>query len=114
MKLEGRVALVMGGSRGIGKAICEQLASEGAAVAVNYRSGKQEAEEVVGAVKDGGGTAVALAADVSEYDQAETLIKQTIDELGGLHVLVNNAGIARDALIYNMEPGDWLDVMRVN
>ena len=114
MKLEGRVALVTGGSRGIGRAVCELLAAEGAAVAVNYRSGKEAAEEVVKAIEGGGGKAVAVPGDVAEYEQAEAMVEQTISELGDLQILVNNAGIAKDALIFNMEPGEWLDVMRVN
>lgn len=114
MKLEGRVALVTGGSRGIGRAVAERLAREGAAVAVNYRSGKEQAQEVVDAVTEAGGKAMAVGGDVAEYDQAQAIVSQTVDELGGLHILVNNAGIAKDALIYNMDPGEWLDVMRVN
>jgi 3-oxoacyl-[acyl-carrier protein] reductase len=114
MKLEGRVALVTGGSRGIGRAIAEGLAREGAAVAVNYRSGREQADEVVSGIEAAGGRAVAIAGDVSEYGDAESLVEATTEQLGGLHILVNNAGIARDALIYNMDPGDWLDVMRVN
>jgi 3-oxoacyl-[acyl-carrier protein] reductase len=114
MKLEGRCALVTGGSRGIGRAICERFAAEGAAVAVNYRSGKEAADEVVAAIEGAGGRAVAIGGDVAEYEQAEAMVAEAVSELGGLHVLVNNAGIARDALIYNMEPSDWLDVMRVN
>lgn len=113
-KLDGKVALVTGGSRGIGRAVCETLAAEGAAVGVNYRSGKEKAEEVVSAIESAGGKAAAIGGDVAEYEQAETMVKQTVEELGGLHILVNNAGIAKDALVYNMEPGDWLDVMRVN
>ncbi len=114
MRLDGRVALVTGGSRGIGRAISEALAAEGASVAVNYRASKAGAGEVVQAITAVGGKAVAVPGDVAEYEQAEAMIKQTIDELGGLHILVNNAGISRDALIFNMEPNDWLDVMRVN
>lgn len=114
MNLEGRVALVTGGSRGIGRAIAEALAREGAAVAVNYRSGKELADEVVAGIEQNGGRAVAVGGDVSEYGDAEALVAQTVEQLGGLHILVNNAGVARDALIYNMDPGDWLDVMRVN
>jgi 3-oxoacyl-[acyl-carrier protein] reductase len=114
MKLEGRVALVTGGSRGIGRAVAEALAEEGAAVGVNYRSGKEQAEEVVNAIESAGGNAAAIPGDVAEFDQAESMVKETIEKLGGLHILINNAGIARDALIYNMEPHDWLDVMRIN
>jgi 3-oxoacyl-[acyl-carrier protein] reductase len=114
MKLEGQVALVTGASRGIGRAVAETLAAEGAAVAVNYRSGKEKAEEVVAGITSGGGKAVAVAGDVAEYDQAVSMVEQTVSELGGLQILVNNAGIAKDDLIYNMDPGMWLDVMRVN
>jgi len=114
VKLEGQVALVTGASRGIGRAIAEALAAEGAAVAVNYRSGKEKAEEVVAAIEGAGGRAVAVPGDVAEYDQAVAMVEQTVSELGGLHVLINNAGIADDALIYSMEPDAWLAIMRVN
>jgi 3-oxoacyl-[acyl-carrier protein] reductase len=114
MKLEGRIALVTGGSRGIGRAVAEALASEGAAVGVNYRSGKEQAEEVVSTIRDAGGQAAAIPGDVSEWEQAEAMVKQTVDELGGLNILINNAGIAKDDLIYNMDPHLWLQVMKVN
>lgn len=114
MKLEGQVALVTGASRGIGRAVAETLAAEGAAVGVNYRSGKEKAEEVVAGITSSGGRALAVAGDVAEYDQAVSMVEQTVAGLGGLHILVNNAGIAKDDLIYNMDPGMWLDVMRVN
>jgi 3-oxoacyl-[acyl-carrier protein] reductase len=114
MEMEGRVALVTGGSRGIGKAVCLALAKEGAAIAVNYRSGKEQADEVVSEIEGSGGRAMAVAGDVADYTQAEAMVQQTVEQLGGLHILVNNAGIARDSLIFNMEPEDWLDVMRVN
>jgi 3-oxoacyl-[acyl-carrier protein] reductase len=90
------------------------LAAEGAAVGVNYRSGKDQATEVVELIAGGGGKAVAVQGDVAEYEQAEAVVAQTVADLGGLHILVNNAGISKDALIYNMGPGDWLEVMRVN
>ena len=114
MKLKGRIALVTGASRGIGRAIAQVLATEGAAVAVNYRSGREKAEEVVKEITAAGGKAVALSGDVADYGQAKTLVEQTVKELGGLHILINNAGIAKDGLIFNLEPEDWLSVMRVN
>ena len=114
MKLQDKVALVTGGSRGIGAAICLTLADEGAAVAVNYRSGEEQAQEVVRAIEEKGGKAVAVQGDVANYDEAERIVQQTVDELGGLYALINNAGIARDLLIFNMGPDDWLDVMKVN
>src|SRR5215207_2894475 len=114
MKLEGRIALVTGASRGIGRGIAEALAAEGAAVAVNYRSGEAAAQEVVQAIEAGGGRAVAVQGDVADFDAAQRVVQETVDALGGLHILVNNAGIARDALIYNMTPEDWQAVMNVN
>ena len=103
-----------GGSRGIGRSIAEELAAEGAAVAVNYRSGEAQALEVVEAIRAAGGTAAAVGGDVSDYEQAEAVVNGTTEQLGGVHILVNNAGIAKDALIYNMDPGEWLEVMKVN
>lgn len=114
MKLDGRIALVTGGSRGIGRGICLALAAEGAAVAVNYRSGADLAQEVVSEIEGNGGRAVAIQGDVAEWEDAQAMVQQAVDGLGGLHILVNNAGISKDALIYNMDPGDWLSVMRVN
>jgi 3-oxoacyl-[acyl-carrier protein] reductase len=114
MKLDGRIALVTGASRGLGRGIAEALAAEGAAVAVNYRSGADAANEVVAGIEAAGGRAVAIQGDVSEYADAERVVAQTVEQLGGLSILVNNAGIARDRLISSMEVEDWLDVMKVN
>ena len=114
MKLKGRIALVTGASRGIGRAIAVALAAEGAAVAINYRAGEAQAYATAGEIDARGGTALPIQGDVSDYGAASAVVEQTIERLGGLHILVNNAGIARDKLIYNMEPGDWLDVMQVN
>src|SRR3954452_5588133 len=113
-RLAGRIALVTGGSRGIGRAIALALAAEGAAVAVNSRANEAQAGEVADAIAAEGGRALAVGADVADFAQAQAMVEQVLDELGGLHIVVNNAGIAKDGLIYAMQPGDWLDVMRVN
>lgn len=113
-KLDGLVALVTGASRGIGRAIALALAEEGATVAVNYRSGKSQAEDVVDYIHASGGKAIAIQSDVTDYEQVDAMIQQTISKLGGLDILVNNAGVAKDGLIFNFEPSDWLDVMQVN
>src|SRR5947207_1076557 len=114
MNLQGQVALVTGASRGIGRAISLALAAEGASVAVNYRSGKSEADELVQQIQTAGGKALGVGGDVADFERAKEVIQQTIDGLGGLDILINNAGIAKNALIFNMEPSDWVDVMRVN
>ncbi|WP_026877741.1 SDR family NAD(P)-dependent oxidoreductase [Jiangella gansuensis] len=114
MKLDERVAVVTGASRGIGRATALALAADGATVAVNYRSGKDEALDVVARIEAAGGRAAAFQADVSDYEQATALVADVLEAFGGLHILVNNAGISKDNLIYSMEPQDWLDVMKVN
>jgi 3-oxoacyl-[acyl-carrier protein] reductase len=113
-KLSGQVALVTGGSRGIGRAIALELAATGAGVAVNYRSGKDQADDVVKQIQASGGRAVAVAGDVGEFDEAGAMVERTVEALGGLHILVNNAGISKDSLIYNMSPDDVMAVLRVN
>src|SRR3954462_13400673 len=114
MKLAGRIALVTGASRGLGRGIAEALAAEGAAVAVNYRSGADAAHEVVAGIEADGGRAVAVQGDVSQIADAERVVAETIEAFGGLHVLVNNAGISKDKLVHAMEPEDWQSVMNVN
>lgn len=112
--LHGRTALVTGASRGLGRATALCLAAAGASVGVNYRRGEAEALAVVAAIEAAGGKAVALAGDVADPDACQRLVDSAIESLGGLDILVNNAGISKDALIYDMAPQDWLEVMRVN
>ena len=112
--LDGRVALVTGGSRGIGRAICIELAGRGARVAVNYNSNGALAEEVVATIVAAGGEAAAIGGDVSDPVSAANLVKQTIDRFGGLDILVNNAGITRDGLIMRMSEDDWDAVHNTN
>jgi 3-oxoacyl-[acyl-carrier protein] reductase len=114
LSLEGKVALVTGGSRGIGRAVALELASMGAAVAVNYAARADEAAAVVADIEAGGGRAVALGADVSDPAAAAALVAQAVEQLGGLHVLVNNAGITRDNLAMRMKDSEWLDVLGVD
>jgi 3-oxoacyl-[acyl-carrier protein] reductase len=107
--LEGRVALVTGGSRGIGAAVSRELAAAGARVAVNFRTGKDAAEAVASEI---GG--VAVSADVSDPDQAQALVEQVESELGDVDILVNNAGVTRDTLIARMSDEDWDVVIDTN
>ncbi len=113
-ELEGRRALVTGGSRGIGRAICIELARAGASVAVNYNASEDAAREVVAAIEAEGGVAAALPGDIAESDQAAALVKAAAGELGGLDILVNNAGITRDGLLMRMSEDDWDIVQRTN
>jgi 3-oxoacyl-[acyl-carrier protein] reductase len=107
--LEGRVTLVTGGSRGIGVAVSRELAAAGARVAVNYRSSSEAAEAL--AAEIGG---IAVQADVSDAEQAKSLVERVESELGDLDVLVNNAGITRDTLLARMSDEDWQDVLATN
>ncbi len=109
-----RVALVTGGSRGIGRAVSEKLAALGASVAVNYVHGKEAAEQVVAAITSAGGEAFAVGADVGDPDEAAGLVATVIERFGKLDILVNNAGITKDALLIRMKPGDWDEVVRTN
>lgn len=112
--LENKVALVTGGSRGIGRAIALEFANRGAAVVVNYNKSPNEAEAVVNQIKEAGGKAAAFQADVSDFKQAEGLVKFAIDTFGDLSILVNNAGITRDQLIMMMPESDWDAVINTN
>lgn len=112
--LTGRVALVTGGSRGIGRAIALKLASLGAKVAVNYRINEAAAQEVVKEIASQGGEAIALQGDVRDADQAGDLVKKTLEAFGRLDILVNNAGITKDNLLVRMKESDWDLVIDTN
>lgn len=112
--LENKVALVTGGSRGIGRAVAWELAARGAAVVVNYNKSPEAAEEVVKQVQEVGGKAAAFQADVSDIKQAEALVKFAIETFGDLSILVNNAGITKDTLIMMMSEADWDSVINTN
>jgi 3-oxoacyl-[acyl-carrier protein] reductase len=110
----GTVALVTGGSRGIGRAAAVDLAKEGARVAVCYTRGADAAKEVVAEIEGAGGDATALQADVSDEMQVRTLFRQVKEEFGSLDILVANAGISRDRHVTTMPLGEFRDVMDTN
>lgn len=112
--LTGKVALVTGASRGIGAAVALKLASRGAAVAVNYAGSAAAAEAIAEQIVSAGGAAIALQADVSDPGAATGLVEVTIAELGGLDIVVNNAGITRDGLLVRMSDADWSAVIDTN
>lgn len=109
-----KVAVVTGGSRGIGRAIVEQLASDGFSVAVNYASNRDAAAEVVASVEASGGRALAIGADVGDDGAVTAMFDQVAESLGPVAVLVNNAGITRDDLLLRMGREAWDDVIRTN
>ncbi len=113
-RLEGKRALVTGASRGIGRAVALRLAAEGASVALNYNSGRDEAEALAEEVRAMGVSAVTLQGSVADPTQAESLVTGTVEGLGGLDILVNNAGITRDNLLLRMDEADWDAVVDTN
>ena len=113
-ELDGRIALVTGGSRGIGAAICEELAAAGATVAVNYARNAQLAEQVSGRIREAGGSAESVAGDISTAAGAAGLVEQVESEVGPIAILVNNAGITRDDLIMRLSEEAWRDVIDTN
>jgi len=113
-ELAGRVALVTGGSRGIGAAVCAELGAAGAEVVVNYASAADRAEQVCAHVLGKGGTAHAIAGDVSTPEGAAGLVAQVESEVGPIAILVCNAGITRDNLIMKLSDDDWRSVIDTN
>jgi NAD(P)-dependent dehydrogenase (short-subunit alcohol dehydrogenase family) len=120
--LDGRVAIVTGAGRGIGRAHALELAGHGAAVVVNdfgvslagEGTGESPADEVVAEIRAAGGRAVANGADVADFEQAAAMVRQAVDEFGGLDILVNNAGFVRDRMLVNTSEEEWDAVVRVH
>jgi acetoacetyl-CoA reductase/3-oxoacyl-[acyl-carrier protein] reductase len=112
--LEGKVALITGSSRGIGRAIARELADRGATVAINYRNNFSCAEEVRNAIRENGGDCELFQNDISDRFQARALIRDVLDCFRHIDVLVNNAGITRDKSIRKMSDEDWAEVIETN
>lgn len=114
MSLQGKTAIVTGGSRGIGRAIALRLAQEGARVAVVYAGNEQAANETCAQIAQAGGEAAAYLCDVADYAGTEQVVKDVLCDFGKIDILVNNAGIVRDALILSMTEQDFEQVVRTN
>jgi 3-oxoacyl-[acyl-carrier protein] reductase len=114
MALENKIAVVTGGSRGLGRGVALELAKRGAKVVVNYNSNVDAANEVVNLIKQGGSEAIAVQADVSHFEDAQKLIKAATEFGGRLDILVNNAGLTRDMLLAMMPESDWDLVISTN
>ncbi len=114
MNLEGKVAIVTGGSRGIGQAIVQLLAERGAKVILNYNRSADEANTLVASIEANNGQALAVQADVSLAVDAQRLIEAAVKKFGRLDILVNNAGITRDQLLMRMSEADWDAVLDTN
>jgi acetoacetyl-CoA reductase len=112
--LEGKVALVTGGSRGIGAAIAQELGRHGASVVVNYLKNAELAEQVAARVRESGGKGVALQADVGDREQVQRLVERSLEAFGKIDILVNNAGLNRDRTLRRMTPEEWREVIRTN
>jgi 3-oxoacyl-[acyl-carrier protein] reductase len=114
MNLKGKVAIVTGASRGIGKGIAISLAKAGACVVINYKSNDEAAEEALTEISGLGAYAMKIKGDVSDYEFSKQMIKTTIEKLGKIDILINNAGISKVGLFMDAVPEEWNNVLNVN
>lgn len=114
LDLSGQIALVTGGTRGIGRAICLRLAEAGASVAFTYKSSADKAESLRQEIEAMGRKAIAMQADAEQFAQAEKVVQDVLQAFGNLHILVNNAGITRDTLLMRMSEAQWDEVIASN
>src|SRR5665648_63193 len=114
MELTGKVALITGSARGIGKAIALELANHGANIVINDILPKIEMDKTVEEVKQIGNNVLGIRADITSFDEVENMIKEIVNQFGKIDILVNNAGITRDSLLIRMKEEDWDAVIRIN
>jgi len=114
MNLKGKVAIVTGSSRGIGKGIAIELAKAGACVVINYKTNDEAAEKTLKEIRDIGAYAIKIKGDVSDYEFSKELIKNTVEKLGKIDILVNNAGISKVGLFMDASPEEWEQIIDVN
>lgn len=114
LTMQGKVVIVTGASRGIGRAIAQSLAAVGSRVVINYARSAEAAEQLVQEIQGSGGEAIALPGDVSQAEAVDSLFSQVISKWGRVDVLVNNAGITRDNLLLRMKVEEWQDVINLN
>ncbi|MFE7061930.1 3-oxoacyl-[acyl-carrier-protein] reductase [Sutcliffiella sp. NPDC057660] len=112
--LKGKTAVITGASRGIGRAIALDLAEQGANIVVNYSGSEAKAYEVVEEIKQMGGNAIAVRANVAYMEEVQAMMKKSLEQFGTIDILVNNAGITRDNLLMRMKEDEWDDVININ
>ncbi|MBI6871107.1 elongation factor P 5-aminopentanone reductase [Clostridium aciditolerans] len=112
--LKGKVAIVTGASRGIGRSIVLELVKAGANVVINYKSNEKEANKTLEYIKDLKGIGMAVKADVSIYEEARMLVNKAIEQFGKVDILVNNAGVSKIALFMDMNEEDWNQIIDIN
>lgn len=114
MRLQGKVALITGGSRGIGRAIAVLFAAEGARIALNYAGNSEAAQKVKAEIEDNGGECFLFQGNVGDFSSVEGLTAAVVEKMGRIDILVNNAGITRDNLLLRMKEQEWDDVLNIN